>query len=238
MNEYEQAHRIAAWTWAAETLGVEVSRERFANLADVTSEVSLENLKLALEVVIKTEPRGFLPSPGAVISASNGIAGRKKSQRFTLSAGESDEIHQRWLAECNAENWSTEMWQAYVTLMNRHGAYYERMQPIIRDRHAWAADQVDQSIGGRKVSMALRIKMRREFNQDARVRFPAPNPIEEINREVEEAIQRSDDRRLAEEEAARKAEEQWLDEDVPEVEPEVLAAAEPEVEEFEGPAFE
>lgn len=222
MSEYEQAHRLSAWTWAAETLGVEVTRERLANLVEVTEDVSLENLKLALEAVIKTEPKGFLPSPGAVISASNGIAGRKKSRPFMLSGGESDELHRKWMDDHNVERWTDEQWQTYTMLMNRNGSYAERVHAIIHERHLWAADQVDQSIGARKVSMGIRIQMRRDFNRDARVRFPAPDPVEEINREVEEAIRKADERRLAEEKRLAG------------LVPEPM----PEVEEFEGPAFE
>jgi hypothetical protein len=80
MNDLETAQRLTAWTWAAETLGIEASQERLAGLVQVTRGVSHENLKSALEVVIQTEPRGFLPAPGAVIAAANRIAGIRRDK--------------------------------------------------------------------------------------------------------------------------------------------------------------
>ena len=80
MNDLEAAQRLTAWTWAAETLGIEASQERLAGLVEVTRGVGLENLRPALESVIQTEPRGFLPSPGAVIAAANRIAGIRRDK--------------------------------------------------------------------------------------------------------------------------------------------------------------
>lgn len=179
MNDPERAQRISAWTWAAQVLGVAVTPERIDGLVDVTTRVRCENLRPALEVVIQTEPQGFLPSPGAVIAAANRIADRKHSNTTRIGFGRdlSPEAHRTWMAENNPENWTTEMWRAHKTLMEAKGTYAQQWYKLNHERHEWAIEQVLIDIGNRPVSMGFRIRMRRDYNRDARVEFPGPDPL-------------------------------------------------------------
>lgn len=179
MNDPERAQRISAWTWAAQVLGVAVTPERIDGLVDVTTRVRCENLRPALEVVIQTEPQGFLPSPGAVIAAANRIADRKHSNTPRLGFGRdlSPEAHRTWMAENNPENWTTEMWREHMNLMRSDGRYKHQHEQLVHRRHEWAVEQILIAIADRPVSMGFRIRMRRDYNRDARVEFPGPDPL-------------------------------------------------------------
>lgn len=80
MTKHERAQRIAAWTWAAETLDIEVLTPRMNGLIQTTARVRVENLQPALQAALESDSRGFLPAPGAVIDAANRIAGVKREQ--------------------------------------------------------------------------------------------------------------------------------------------------------------
>lgn len=175
MSDYEQAQRISAWTWAAQTLGVNVTQERIAGLVGVTRRVRLDNLRPALERVIQSEPQGFLPSPGAVIAAANRIAERKLQR---IGPGEmSAESHRRWMDDHNPERWTTEQHREHKRRIESEPGYKARVYARDEQRHAWAAEQVAAEIGSRPVSHAMRIQMRREYNREARFKFPAPDPL-------------------------------------------------------------
>ncbi len=180
MSDFEEAKRLTAWTWAAETLGVEASAERLAGLVEVTHRIRVENLRPALEVVIQTEPRGFLPSPGAVISAANRIADRKRSDTPRIESGRdmSHEAHRKLMEELNPQGWTDEQSRAHARLINARGTYAQKIDALNDERHEWAAEQVLKDIAARPVSHGLRIKMRREYNTIARVRFAGPDPLE------------------------------------------------------------
>lgn len=179
MNQDEKAARIAAWGWAASILGVEAGPDRILGLVEVTSGVKLDRLKPALEAVIKTEPQGFLPSPGAVIAAATRLAERDHSgqERF-LSAGRElgRDDHRKWMREHNPEDWDTATWQAFVERMGTDALYEKRVKHALAQRHAWAADQVLKEIGGRRVDAGYRIDCRRWFNAQALDHFPRPHP--------------------------------------------------------------
>ena len=83
MTRHERAQRIAAWIWAAETLGVELTPERADGLVDVTARVRLDTLKPALQSCQQTETSGFLPAPGVVIAAANRISGQIRERLLT-----------------------------------------------------------------------------------------------------------------------------------------------------------
>jgi hypothetical protein len=156
---------------------VEASSERIDGLVEVTSGVGVENLKPALEVVIKTEPRGFLPSPGAVIAAANRIADRKRSNAPRVNPGDPQGFQEKWMAEHNPERWTTEMWRAFKVLMNAGGTYAQRVSQLSDERHAWAEEQTRTEISGKPVSIKYRLKLRKEYNRESRVRFPNPDPL-------------------------------------------------------------
>jgi hypothetical protein len=178
VKDYEQALRLTAWNWAAETLGVEATTERLAGLVEVTARVSTENLRPALEVVIQTEPRGFLPSPGAVIAAANRIADRKRGAAPRLPPSEPEGSHARWMDEMNPERWTSEQWRAHKDLMDSGGLYAQRCHALNARRHEWAIEQLNSDLGHRPVAHGMRIQMRREFNREARLVFPSPDPLE------------------------------------------------------------
>lgn len=78
MTKHEFAKRIAAWAWAAETLGIETTRERLRGLVDVTRSVLLADLQPAIRDAMAAEERGFLPAPGLVIQ----MAKKRAAQRY------------------------------------------------------------------------------------------------------------------------------------------------------------
>ena len=80
------------------------------------------------------------------------------------------------MAEHNPECWTTDQWRQHKSLMDAGGLYARRIHDLNDQRHAWAAEQVAEEIGGRNMSHGMRIKMRREYNATARLRFPAPDP--------------------------------------------------------------
>ena len=178
MNTYERARRLTAWTWAAQTLGVTATADRLEGLVDVTAGVAANNLRPALEAVIKTEVRGFLPSPGAVIAASNRIADRKRSNEprmagMELSAG----AHDRLSEELNPQAWSTDVWRAFSQRLALDPGFKSRAVQANVRRHEWAAEQVENEIGGRKVAGEFRRRLRRQYNLEAFGHFPRPDPL-------------------------------------------------------------
>jgi len=78
MDPNEYAQRVAAWTWAAMTLGQELDPDRAEGLVEMTKGVRIENLRPALIQVMQSNPSDFLPSPGLVIQAANRIAGERR----------------------------------------------------------------------------------------------------------------------------------------------------------------
>lgn len=177
MDTEERAKRIAAWGWAAVTLGVEAGADRIMGLVEVTSSVRLESLKPALEAVIKSEPAGFLPSPGAVIEAAKRLAERDAMDNPRLPRGEmSREESNRWWAEANPEGWGDETWRAFIERNATDRLYAERVRRALDERHRWAADQAVREIGRRSVSHEYRIRLRRRLNVEALDHFPRPHP--------------------------------------------------------------
>lgn len=180
MNLEELKIRTTAWTWAAMTLGVEASPERIRGLVEVTKGVALNRLKPALEAVIKTEPAGFLPSPGAVIEAAKRQAEREHAdQPRVLSAGRemSKEDHRKWMAEANPEGWDDETWKAFVERMATDLRYRELVHQARDRRHEWAEAEVTRVLGRRRTDQGYRIKLRKQLNVEAFDHFPRPHPL-------------------------------------------------------------
>lgn len=182
MNQTEMQARIIAWTWAATTLGVEVSPDRIKGLVEVTKDVKLDRLKPALEAVIKTEPAGFLPSPGAVIEAAKRHSEREHAdQPRALSAGRemSKEDHRRWMAEANPECWDDETWRAFTERMSMDPLFRSRAHDARDRRNEWAETELFRMIGGRRTDQGYRIKLRKQLNNEAFDHFPRPHPLED-----------------------------------------------------------
>lgn len=180
MTEEERGKRIAAWGWAAVTLGVEAGADRLRGLVEVTESVPIGRLKQALEAVIKTEPAGFLPSPGAVIEAAKRLAEREHGdQHRSLAAGRemSHADHLRWMAEANPEDWDKATWAAFVERNAIDARFAERVRDNVRQRHEWAEAEVNREIGRRDTSAAFRLRLRRQLNVEAIDRFPRPHPL-------------------------------------------------------------
>lgn len=180
MTPKERAERITCWNWAAKTLGVAAGADRILGLVDVTAGVKLESLKPALELVIKSEPQGFLPSPGAVIAASKRLAERSASDRpKALNQGREmgPEEHRRWMADNNPGGWSDETWRAFIVRLKLDRAYAARVDRARTERHAWAAAECDRQADKRRTSAGFRIELRRQLNIEALDRFPRPDPF-------------------------------------------------------------
>lgn len=180
MNADERAKRIAAWGWAAVTLGVEAGADRIMGLVEVTSSVRLESLKSAIEAVIKSEPAGFLPSPGAVIEAAKRLAERDAMNRTRLPRGEmSPEEAHRWWSEINPHGWDTSTWRAFGERIATDPLYAKRVKRALEQRHEWAANEAVREIGGRSVSHEYRVRLRRQLNAEALDHFPRPHPTQD-----------------------------------------------------------
>jgi len=74
----EHAVRIAAWTWAAETLGIPTKGARLDGLVELTEGVGVENLKPALKAAMQASDSSFFPTVQSVISAGHRIAGDRR----------------------------------------------------------------------------------------------------------------------------------------------------------------
>lgn len=96
----EQARRLEAWTWAAESLGIEATPERLAGMAELTDCVPVENLRDAIKAAIRVNPSSFLPSVQSVIASSRRIS----SDRREIAEAASREYDRALLrAEINAD---------------------------------------------------------------------------------------------------------------------------------------
>ncbi len=91
MDDIGHAQRAEAWTWAARTLGQELDSQRLDGLIELTENVGVENLKPAIQAVMRSMPSDFLPSVGLVIAAANRIAGEHREEaRVKLFAHRED----------------------------------------------------------------------------------------------------------------------------------------------------
>ena len=109
MTERELATRLAAWTWAAETLGQPAPPERIKGLVEVTMLVRADKLKEALQMALESDVTGFLPSPGAVIVQAKKISQREYTERNQkMIAGRMDQAK----LEANASPASSDHIQA------------------------------------------------------------------------------------------------------------------------------
>ena len=86
--------------------------------------------------------------------------------------------HAQLMRELNAEGWTTEQHRAHKTRIESSPAYKARIWDLNDRRHAWAAEQVELDCKGRRVSMRMRLEMRRELNAEARVKFPTGDPLQ------------------------------------------------------------
>lgn len=178
MNAQERAQRIAAWGWAAALLGVEAGPDRILGLVEVTSRVRLDRLKPALEAVIKSEPAGYLPSPGAVIAAANRLAERQPAKQLAEGAEPAASKVRAIRGDLNPQGWDRRTWRAYAWRIARDPIFEARAKRVVEERHAWAAAQCESELGRRPASAGFRIELRRRINAEALDRFPRPDPFE------------------------------------------------------------
>lgn len=189
MIDEEYALRTTAWTWASETLGIESSPDRLDGLIELTSGVRAENLKRALEAAMKSNPSTFLPSVQSVIAAGSRIAAedreaerqrtdRARRGQFLVGSGDRGSAeHERIMQRLNPEGWSTAQWKRFHERVSAGGAYAREVERLRVKRHEWAAEQASQDIGRRNVSCGVALKIRLEYNAEARVKIPNPCPI-------------------------------------------------------------
>ena len=180
MRESEQAERVAAWTWAAETLGVEMTEQRVAGLVEVTSSVRVENLKRAIERAMQTESGGFLPAPGKVIICATAIDRERQRETPRLGSGSDMTIenHRRWMAENNPEGWSNEQWTEFSRLIGVSTKYAAEVKKLRTQRGKWCLEELAKSMHGKRVSHSYRLQLITELSRDARMKFPNPDPLE------------------------------------------------------------
>lgn len=176
MTEPELQQRLVAWTWAAQTLGVEISITRLRGLVEVTGSVRIASLKPALEACIKSEPNGFLPSPGAVIAMARTLAERSAQHRINAPREMGSDERKRWAQDANPEGWDTETWKAFSERMATDAGYERRVKQALAQRHAWAADEMVREIGQRDASHEFRLNLRRQLNREAFDVYPRPHP--------------------------------------------------------------
>ena len=86
--------------------------------------------------------------------------------------------HAVLMRELNPENWTTEQHRAHKTRIESSPAYKARIWDLNDRRPAWAAEQVELDCKNRRVSMRMRLQMRREINAEARVKFPTGDPLQ------------------------------------------------------------
>lgn len=180
MNGHDQAQRVTAWTWAARTMGVECDEHRIAGLVEVTNVVPVDDLKSAISIVMRTEPNGFLPSPGAVIAAYRSASEQRARMRRAPGPSEmSREDHLRWMASNNPEGWDSRTWGGFVERMATDQRFKALVDANFKKRHLWAEEQSRFEIGQRRVDAGYRIDLRCQLNIEAIDKFPRPNPFDD-----------------------------------------------------------
>lgn len=180
MSDEELAERATAWTWAARTMGVEMDPVRIAGLVEVTNVVPLNDLKPAISAVMRIEPNGFLPSPGAVVAAYKAISEQRgRTRQITRPVEMSRSEHKVWMADNNPEGWDDATWAAYIERMATDARFKARVDENMKQRHAWASLEVTRELGSRRVDDGYRNQLRRQLNAEAIDRFPRCNPLED-----------------------------------------------------------
>lgn len=133
MTKHERAQRIAAWTWAAETLGVEVTSQRLQGLVSATAKIRLETFRLAIEAAIESETSGFLPAPGVVHEHAKRIGAKRQE---ALQAARRRRDRETALLEASASPASPEQIQAIrdrIAGLAGQARTSGRSLPLIRD---------------------------------------------------------------------------------------------------------
>jgi hypothetical protein len=178
MNDLELAARATAWTWAARTMGVEADETRIAGLVEVTMVVPLADLKAAISGVMRTEPNGFLPSPGAVVAAYKAISDhRAQTRQLDRPREMSKSDHLKWMAEKNPEGWDDRTWVGYIERMATDAAFKQRVDANFKQRHNWAETQCALDIKLGRVAPYFLVDHRRHLNEIAIARFDRCNPF-------------------------------------------------------------
>ena len=88
-----------------------------------------------------------------------------------------DKSHAQLMHELNPEGWTIEQHRMHKTRLEGSSVYKARIHALNDQRHAWAAEQVELDCKGRRISTRMRLQMRREYNLEARVKFPAGDPL-------------------------------------------------------------
>lgn len=132
ISKQERAQRITAWTWAAETLGIEITPERLRGLVDVTRSVRLPDLQPAIREAMATEERGFMPAPGLVIKIAKRLAAKRHDE---LAAARRARDRDTALLEANASPISREDVEALRQKISKlaQGAAFEGATQV----HGW-----------------------------------------------------------------------------------------------------
>lgn len=176
MTPKERAERIAHWGWAAVTLGVEALPDRIMGLVDTTAEIPIERLRAALELAIKAEVKGYLPSPGAVMAAWKSLATHQPRQR-TAPRELTPEQRAKLDRELNPQGWNDDQKRAFLWRMSNDPGYAERVKISFAQRHAWAAAEYDRLVDNRRTAAGFKIDLRRQLNLEAFDHFPRPDPL-------------------------------------------------------------
>ena len=180
MTAQELHDRIEIWKGAARTMGVEADEHRIAGLVEVTKIVPMEFLREAVVAVMRTEVGGFMPSPGAVISAYRAASEHRSRKREIAGPVEmTREQHERWMAVHNPQGWSDRTWKAYVERLSIDSLFRTKAEDALRRRHEWVDEQMLAEIGKRKVDAGYRIRLRRQIVSEAEYHIGRPDPLED-----------------------------------------------------------
>lgn len=180
MNREEIPQRATIWTLAARTMGVQVDDVRIAGLVEVTSVVPLADLKPAIEAVMRTEPNGFLPSPGAVVQAYRAISEQRGRTRQIEAPKEMQRAdHLEWMADHNPDGWDDRKWKAYTERLSVDARFRALAEDTLSRRHAWVDEQMRTEIGKRKVDAGYRVRLRRQLVTEAEYHIGRPDPLED-----------------------------------------------------------
>lgn len=180
MTTDEVAQRATVWTLAARTMGVQVDDVRIAGLVEVTSVVPIGDLKPSIEAVMRTEPNGFLPSPGAVIQAYRSISEqRARNRQIEAPKAMQRADHLKWMSEHNPEGWDDRKWKAYTERLSCDARFRAAAEDALRRRHEWVDAQMRAEIGKRRVDAGFRVWLRRQLVVDAEHQIKRPDPLED-----------------------------------------------------------
>ena len=90
--------------------------------------------------------------------------------------GQREVNHEVWMDQNNPQGWTSEQWRRFKDRLETHGPYYQEVMRLRKLRVEWVDNKM-LAHAGRRMSYTLRGQLRREYNRDAYLEYPNPDPL-------------------------------------------------------------